>query len=1207
MRKMETDYESMDWFNLVMNKFWVLNEPTIADQVVVQVNKLLADSTPGFLDYIALDTFTLGTKPFRVEHVRTFPKTEEDIVVMDWKYSFTPHDTVDKTFKQLKTLVNPNIQLRIGKFGLSIPIVVQDMAFTGLMRIRLKLVTSYPHIKTVDAHFITPPQFDYVMKPIGGKQIGFDVNSLPGLQGFVSSMADSILGPMMYAPNSYQVNIQELLAGGMGDAPAGVLAVSLFAGNALKGGDGIDPYVAFSLNGRKEMARSKTQRNTKNPRWNETKYLIVHNLSEALTLSLYDFNDYRKDKYLGTANFPLETLADTPTQENLTLEVLDGNKSRGSLNCSVSWFPALEEKKLEDGTVEPPPESNNGIVNITIHQVKDLDTSQSMVGQYTPYADLLYNGELLLQTKHIKRKNNAVWDEHHEFLVTDRRRCKIGIRVKDSRDLATDPVLGIYQGKLDTILNEIKKGNDWFSLNTKGRVRLSASWHPVELKGAAIGRSYVEPIGAIRIHCMKTGEDLRNVDKLGKVDPYIRVFMNGFQRARTMAVPNTMSPSWDEILYIPIQSPSQRMVVEAMDAESRNDRSLGLFEINTSDFIKSNEKGEYLEYVDPKPRTHQFQLKKKSPKGSLVYTISFFPDVNVLSPDEAEELRKEAEAKVKAAEEAAAKGDVKDKEEKKTETESSDDATLGEGSSELDEPAAKDIPLDELTKVDSGILALTILEGKINYKDTYLRFLVDDSYFPSFVTPKLSAGVHTLGDTAEFIIRELNWSQLTIQLTSKAKKVKKDDILAEVKISTLSILRRAYYEKHQIQLKKGDKFAATINLRARYFPLLMQLDPSESVGNMGELQGEIVKADNVPAADRSGYSDPYTVIMLNGEKVFKTEKVKKTLNPVWNAKFSTEILSRTKDNFVLKVWDWDIGPGDDDFLGEVQIDLAQLEPLTPVTLTLPLKGESGTITVKLLFKPSYVSRRVDSSGIGATFSNGAAIPGKLVGSALGAAGGVAGNVAGGASNFAGGAANFATSGVGAVAGGVTGGVGAVAGGMGHAVGGVAGGVGGGISKLKNTFRRPSSKQFESEEVNSGNYLEPPSSLNRSPSLHSSSTRMTDAGAPVNGQISIHSAQGFSDVKNIQIKAYVVSGRKEKEIHKTKAVKSGSGNQFNFDESFSFKASSGEASLVFKVKEHKALGRSEDLGEGTIRLAELQGEEVEVPVGGSGSVKVSVSL
>jgi Ca2+-dependent lipid-binding protein len=1210
MRKLETDTETIDWLNLLMNKFWSINEPFIAEQAVTIGNQVLADAAPKFLSHIALDVFTLGTKPPRLNHVRTFPKTDEDIVVMDWMYSFTPNDSMDMTARQLKNFVDPQIQLNVGvgagKFGVNFPIVIQNMSFSGLMRVRIKLVTSYPHIKTVDAFFITPPTFDYVLKPIGGRALGFDINSLPGFEGFVKSMVDSIIGPMLYSPNTFQVNVQELLAGAGGDSAAGVLAVTIFGANGIKSseamGNTVDPYVIFSLNNRNELARSKTQRSTKNPRWNETKYILVQNVSEALTLSVFDFNDFRKDKFIGMATYPLESIVTKPDQENLTLEILGGNKSRGSMNASLHWFPVLEGRKLDDGTVEPPPESNTGIVKIVLHQVKDLDTSQSLVGQYTPYADLLYNGELLHQTKHVKRNNNPVWDESHEFLVTDRRKAKIALRIKDSRDLGTDPVLGIYKGRLDSMLHQFQAGHDWFDLNTKGRVRASITWKPIALKGSAASKSYAEPIGVIRVHCIQAGDELRNLETIGKVDPYIRVMVNGFQKARTIAVSNTLAPLWDEVLYIPVQSSGQRMVIEAMDAENiGSDRTLGTFELDTGDFIKTNEKGEYIEYIDAKQRTGQFHMKKKGPKGTLIYTLSFFPAVNVMDPDEAEEQRKEAEKKIKEAE-AAAASDEKAKDEKKTEKPEGKEAAPAP-ETEQDEPAAKDIPLKDLIQNESGVMAVTLLDAKLYEKDVYLRISVDDAFFPAFTSPKLAAGSQLLSDTGELLIRELSWSQVTFQITSKPKGLKKDDFIASYKIATLNLLKKAYHDKYQIHFKDGDKLVAILNVRARYFPLLMELDPSESINNMGELQGEIIKAENVPAADRSGYSDPYSVVQLNGEKVFKTKTVKKTLNPVWNEQFNLEILSRTKSKLLLQVWDWDLGPTDDDFLGDVYVDLSQLEPLVPTTLTLPLRGESGTITARFLFKPSYVSRQVDSSGMGATFANGAAAPGKLLGSAIGGAG----DVAGGALGLAG---NVASTGVGAVA-------------------GVGNGLKSGASKLKGTFRRSASNTTASTNatnstskygdlgqnasnlsVNTGpqNNLESPSPgllHRRTASMRSNVSGATNAEGAIAGQIRLNTITGFDGVSSVLIKTYIKSSSsKEKEIHKSKTVKVASGG--HVDETFGFKADATAQAIVFKVKEHKSLGRTEDLGEATVSLTEVTSGALDLDVG-QGHINVSITV
>jgi Ca2+-dependent lipid-binding protein len=49
----------------------------------------------------------------------------------------------------------------------------------------MKLMTNFPHVKNVQLSFMEKPEFDYVLKPIGGETFGMDVNSIPGLASFV--------------------------------------------------------------------------------------------------------------------------------------------------------------------------------------------------------------------------------------------------------------------------------------------------------------------------------------------------------------------------------------------------------------------------------------------------------------------------------------------------------------------------------------------------------------------------------------------------------------------------------------------------------------------------------------------------------------------------------------------------------------------------------------------------------------------------------------------------------------------------------------------------------------------------------------------------------------------------------------------------------------------------------------------------------------
>ena len=153
----------------------------------------------------------------------------------------------------------------------------------------------------------------------------------------------------------------------------------------------------------------------------------------------------------------------------------------------------------------------------------------------------------------------------------------------------------------------------------------------------------------------------------------------------------------------------------------------------------------------------------------------------------------------------------------------------------------------------------------------------------------------------------------------------------------------------------------------------MQLDPSESLNNMGTLRVDVLDGADLPAADRNGFSDPYCKFELNGESVFKTKVQKKTLHPAWNEYFEVNIPSRTAAKFSVRVMDWDFGDKAD-FLGAADINLNMLEPMQAREITLTLDGKSGVIRLKLLFKPAYVTRSRQGSS---TFS-GTIGPGKVI-------------------------------------------------------------------------------------------------------------------------------------------------------------------------------------------------------------------------------------
>ncbi|MDA4133068.1 MAG: hypothetical protein OK454_08090, partial [Thaumarchaeota archaeon] len=82
-----------------------------------------------------------------------------------------------------------------------------------------------------------------------------------------------------------------------------------------------------------------------------------------------------------------------------------------------------------------------------------------------------------------------------------------------------------------------------------------------------------------------------------------------------------------------------------------------------------------------------------------------------------------------------------------------------------------------------------------------------------------------------------------------------------------------------LKMKDEEGRTSFVKISLKYIPVMMQLDPSESINNMGNMRVDVLDAADLPAADSNGKSDPYCKFELNGREVFKTKVQKKTLHP----------------------------------------------------------------------------------------------------------------------------------------------------------------------------------------------------------------------------------------------------------------------------------------------------------------------------------------
>lgn len=687
------------------------------------------------------------------------------------------------------------------------------MSFSGLMRVKIKLQLPFPHVEKVEICFLERPTIDYVCKPLGGETLGFDINFIPGLETFILEQIHGNIGPIMYAPNVFPIEVAKMMSGSAVDQAIGVLAITLHGAQGLKNPDKFagtpDPYTVLSFNGGPALAQTKIVKENASPKWNETKYVIVTSFNDVLDLQVYDYNEYRKDKELGKATFPLERVQEITDHENESLEVMANGKLRGAISADFRFFPVLEGDDLGEGKKGPPPESNTGIARFIVEQAKDLDGTKSLIGQLSPYAVLLLNNKEIHVTKKLKRTNNPIWPNGStEILITDRKTAKLGLVIKDDREIASDPILGTYQIKLDDMLQLMEKGQEWYNLAgaKTGRVKLTLQWKPVALSGVGSGTGgYVTPIGVMRFH-FKNARDLRNLETLGKSDPYARVLLSGVEKGRTVTFQNNLNPDWDEVIYVPVHSTREKLSLEVMDQETlASDRSLGLIEVLASDYVSQAENGEFLVHDTKSPHAGTLRMHGKgSPKGVLNYTAAFYPCLNVADPEDEEEAAKKSMDRgrlsidSKPADDTSAVATANGKADNTT-IDKSLAAKLAEGEKEQEEtteetklPKIRLTP-EELIKYESGLIIFKILDAELTRTNVHIEVVMDDMAFPSYQSSLVRSRKSALDEIGDCFVRELDFSKITLRLRDRGDKNhddKKEVTLAKLSGNTLDTLKQ---------------------------------------------------------------------------------------------------------------------------------------------------------------------------------------------------------------------------------------------------------------------------------------------------------------------------------------------------------------------------------------------------------------------------------
>ncbi|CCD23437.1 tricalbin NDAI_0B04030 [Naumovozyma dairenensis CBS 421] len=940
VQRVEDDYETLEWLNTLLDKYWPIIEPNASQMVVQQVNEIIRTnpSIPTFIKALWIDKFTLGIKPPRVDRVKTFQNTASDVVVMDWSLSFTPHDLSDMNAKQVRNYVNQGVVIKANIFGFVIPVSVSDVSFKADARLRFKLMTPFPHMETVNIQLLEVPDIDFVASLFGNSLFNMEILAIPGLLPLIHRMASKYMGPMLLPPFSLQLNIPQLISSSA--LSIGVLEVTIKNVKDIKRSSSmlnisIDPYLAFEFGG-KRIAKTRTVRDTLNPVWNETMYILLQSFTDPLTISLYDKRAKLKDKVLGRIEYNLNSLHDNDSQRNVHANFLRNSKPIGEMNFDLRFFPTLVAKRLPSGVVEELPDLNTGISKIVVEEVRIVQDEPDK--KVNAYVELYVNAKLVLTTKKATSDEDTIkWSQDYEAVIMDRRKTRCKFVIKNGDD---DSIVGTSVQTLNDLIDRTQIDKKSIPLkDAKGELTITTHWKPVSLDVGTTSIAYTPPIGVVRVFVEKA-TNLKNLEKIGKIDPYAKVLVNGISKGRTDTQPQTLNPVWEQAIYVAVTSSNQRITIECMDVETVNkDRSVGKFDLKIQDLFHKDENDRYAINIDDKSRVGPL-VRKKGSQGNITYKVSFYPTMPVLTLEELQDVekiqsrKKKIEDRKKTVDEKKLSTDEK----RKLQQEETEIKDIGRN---VFRQGKVGILTNQLTNYNAGVLSISVLDGELPQTGLYVQAFFDANGHPRFVSPQISSRIIRTGWTGDVMIKELQDSVTTFKVTKKKFSNKVDNSICQVSISTIDLVKECYYKPSIIDISGESN--AKIMVQVSWFPIdVDELPQADLKSNSGELTILAKSAENLISADTNGYSDPFIKFYINDEDDprWKTKIVKKTLNPTWNDSGTIEIHNRMHDRLILKVMDWDAASGDDT-IGWGSVPLSKVDPEGTTSLDVKIKGVNG--------------------------------------------------------------------------------------------------------------------------------------------------------------------------------------------------------------------------------------------------------------------------
>ncbi|XP_027354176.1 synaptotagmin-4-like isoform X1 [Abrus precatorius] len=172
----------------------------------------------------------------------------------------------------------------------------------------------------------------------------------------------------------------------------------------------------------------------------------------------------------------------------------------------------------------------------------------------------------------------------------------------------------------------------------------------VPLGGIPVDTSELElkPQGRLTVNVLKAN-DLKNMEMIGKSDPYVVVYIRPLFKVKTKVIDNNLNPVWNEIFeMIAEDKETQSLILEVYDKDIGQDKRLGIAKLPLIDLEAETEKEVELRLLSS---LDTLKVKDKKDRGTLTIKVFYhqFDKEEQLAALEAEKRILEERKKLKEA------------------------------------------------------------------------------------------------------------------------------------------------------------------------------------------------------------------------------------------------------------------------------------------------------------------------------------------------------------------------------------------------------------------------------------------------------------------------------------------------------------------------------------------------------------------------------